>query len=388
MRSLVRLVVASALLAIAALLPLAAWQNQSTVGPIFEILSPPGGAYVSGRVTLKARVEPVSDIRNVSFYVDGSEICRPANVPFECEWDAGPTVAEHQIRAVANLKNGSRIVRTSRTKGVEYVESVEVDAVQVTATVSDGRGHFVKGLPQTAFRVFEEGQRQRITHFASEDVPLDLVVAIDISDSMGEALPKVKAAAKQFLDAIPTANPVTVLAFNDNVFELARASTDLGRRSEGLVNLEAWGATALYDVILRGIELLGRKTGRRALVVFTDGEDQGSHVPIEEVERRLAPSDVMLYMIGQGRGTSFETLKKTMRRLVDPTGGRTLFTDKPDELQKAFAELVSELSNQYLLGYSPSAIRRPGQVRRIKLEVDGRYHVRARQSYVYSPLVH
>jgi hypothetical protein len=96
-------------------------------------------------------------------------------------------------------------------------------------------------------------------------------------------------------------------------------------------------------------------------------------------------SDVTLYMIGQGRGTSFDELKKVMRRLVEPTGGRALFTDKADELQKAFSELLSELSNQYLFGYAPSGARRPNQVRHIKVEVDGRYQVRARQSYVYLP---
>jgi hypothetical protein len=89
-------------------------------------------------------------------------------------------------------------------------------------------------------------------------------------------------------------------------------------------------------------------------------------------------------MIGLGRGTSFETLKKTMLRLVEPTGGRAFFTDKADELQKAFDELLAELSNQYLLAYAPPA-GKANQVRHIKVDVDGRYQVRARQSYVYSP---
>ena len=71
--------------------------------------------------------------------------------------------------------------------------------MQVTATVGDGHGQFVRGLPQSGFHVFEDDQPQTITHFASEDVPLELVVAVDISGSMAPAMPKLKTAVKEFL---------------------------------------------------------------------------------------------------------------------------------------------------------------------------------------------
>ena len=77
-------------------------------------------------------------------------------------------------------------------------------------------------------------------------------------------------------------------------------------RSRAVDRLAPWGSTALYDVILRGVEMLGRQTGRKALIVFTDGEDQGSHATINDVERRLQSSDVTLYMIGQGRGVTLD----------------------------------------------------------------------------------
>src|SRR5262249_11972358 len=120
---------------------------------------------------------------------------------------------------------------------------------------------------------------------------------------------------------------------------------------------------------------------RKALVVFSDGEDQGSHATLNDVERRLQSSDVTLYMIAQGRGVTLESLKKIMERLVGPTGGRALFTDNIDELHGAFAALLDELSNQYLLGYSSTNARRDDTWRRIKVDVDGRHDVRARQGY-------
>jgi Ca-activated chloride channel homolog len=350
-----------------------------------QILAPAEGAYVSGPALIRAQVEPLGSASTVVFYVDGRQICAVTQLPYECDWNAGSRIIEHQIRVVASLTGGGRAVQTVRTRGVEFAESVEVDVVQVTSTVSDSRGHFVKGLPRSAFHVFEDGTRQTISHFAAEDSPLDLVVAVDISNSMTPAMPKLKVAVKEFLSAVPMQDRVTLLGFNDTIFTVTRRTTEPAERVKAVDRLAPWGATALYDVIIRGVELLGKETGRKSLIVFTDGEDEGSHAPIEEVERRLQASDVTLYMIGQGRGTSLELLKKIMQRLAQPTGGRALFTEKIDELKSAFAELLDELSHQYLIGYEPTNSRRDDTFRRIKVDVEGHYHVRARQGYRASP---
>jgi VWFA-related protein len=86
-------------------------------------------------------------------------------------------------------------------------------------------------------------------------------------------------------------------------------------------------------------------------------------------------------MIGQGRGLELEELKKVMRRLVTPTGGRATFTSKIEELRGTFGDLLNELSHQYLLAYTSTNTNRDGSWRRIKVDVDGRHQVRARQGY-------
>jgi Ca-activated chloride channel homolog len=174
---------------------------------------------------------------------------------------------------------------------------------------------------------------------------------------------------------------VTLLGFNDAIFALTRRTTDPNERVRAVDRLSPWGATALYDVLLRGTDMLGRQIGRKAVVIFTDGEDQGSHVTLADVERRLQSSDVTLYMIGQGRGVTLDILKKVMERLANPTGGRALFTDSIDELHESFADLLDELSNQYLLGYEPTNTKHDDVWRKIKVEVDGHHEVRARQGY-------
>jgi len=90
-----------------------------------------------------------------------------------------------------------------RTKSVGYSERVDVAVVQVTVTVTDGHGKFIRDVPQSSFHVLEDGHPQAITHFASEDVPLELVAAVDISGSMASAMPRVKSAVKQFLGEVP-----------------------------------------------------------------------------------------------------------------------------------------------------------------------------------------
>jgi VWFA-related protein len=346
-----------------------------------RILAPEEGSYVSGLARLWARVEPDGAASAVAFFVDGRQICVLPSFPYECEWDAGATVSEHQIRAVATLQGGGRVVHTVRTKSLGYVERVDVEVVQVTVTVSDNRGKFIRGIPQSAFHVLEDGRPQTITHFASEDVPLELIAAIDISGSMAPAMPKLKKSVKEFLGSVPTQDRVTLLGFNDNIMTLTRKATDPAERIRAVDRLAPWGSTALYDTILRSVDMLGRQAGRKALVVFTDGEDQGSHATINDVERRLQSSDVTLYMIGQGRGVTLESLKKVMERLSSPTGGRALFTDNIDELHDAFADLLDELGNQYLLGYVSANTARDGEWRRIKVDVDGHHDVRARQGY-------
>jgi VWFA-related protein len=382
-----RLVVALALAA----WPLATEARQSppaarpsAAAPAIRLVSPGEGSFVSGSTMLRALVDPPSaftQIAQLAFFADGRLVCQMPKPPYECAWDAGDGINEHQVRAVATLKNGSRLVDTVRTKNVAFSDHAEVDIVQVTATVTDGR-RFVTGLPRTSFRVFEDDVAQNITYFGSEKTPLEVVVAVDISGSMGPSMATMKAAVKNFLGALREGDQVTLLGFNDNVFTLSRRETTAAARTKALDRLQAWGGTALYDVILKALQMLGRQQGRRSLVVFTDGEDQSSHSTLDAVVRAVEASDATMYVIGQGRGTSTESLKQIQEKLARVSGGRAFHTADADELTTAFGEIVEELSSQYLLAYPPTNTKKDNTWRRIRVEVaEGDHTVRARQGY-------
>jgi Ca-activated chloride channel family protein len=354
--------------------------------PNVRIVSPREGSFVVGASRLQAAVDPSDLASGVVFFVDGVKTCTVSAPPFECEWNAGPTIAEHVVRLVVNLRAGGRIVQMARTAAAAFAETVDVDVVKVTVTVTDDRGRYISGLPRSSFRVSEDGRPQTISHFFSEDAPLELVVAVDMSASMRPAMSTVKQAVAEFLGALPSRHDVTLLGFNDSVFTVAPRSSDPAARIEAVNALSAWGPTALYDAILQGADLLDAQTGRKALVVFTDGNDSGSLATIADVEQRLQASDLTLYMIGQGQGLTSAALKAIMDRLSRPTGGRAFTTERAEDLHDIFIDLLEELSRQYALGYAPTNGARDNTWRQISVDVAGYRRVRARHGYRAVPL--
>jgi Ca-activated chloride channel homolog len=351
-----------------------------------QIVSPPDGSYVSDRLTLEARVLPRErrgEISDITFYADGKLICRATNVQLpRCEWDAGAVIKPHLIRVVATTTDGQRIVATSRTRDVDFTEGVAVRVVQVNASVTDRDGRFVPGLTASHFRLREDQRPQKIQHFASEEAPLEIVVAMDISGSMAGAIDELREAVRQFLIKLRPTDRVTLVAFNDEMFVLARGETNPEVRLKAVERLTAWGGTTLYDVIIRSLELVSRQPGRRSLVVFSDGEDQSSQASFATVDRALKGSDATLFMVGLGRGRQDSNLRETLEALTEPTGGRALFADRPSDLGKTFADVLNELTHQYLIGYESTNPARDGAWRTIELDLpDTRYRVRARQGY-------
>ncbi|MBI4476566.1 MAG: VWA domain-containing protein [Acidobacteria bacterium] len=373
-------------LAIALTVPLAAQTPEVSI----RIVSPGHDAYVSGPVMLRALLNPPTRedlVRQVNFFADGRLVCQLPQGPYECAWDAGPGIKEHHVRAVALLRDGGRAIDNVHTKGAEFAEHVDVDVVQVTVVVTDGEGRFVSGLGSEAFSVLEDGAPRPITYFAAENIPLDIVVAIDVSSSMGEAMPKVREAVKKFLSALRPQDRVTLLAFNHQVFPLARRELNSSARMRAVERLAAWGGTALYDVIAKGLDMLGHEQGRRAMVVFTDGEDQSSHITEAQVVRRVEASDATIYVIGQGRGARIQSLKDVQNRLALVSGGRAFQAEKVEQLSGAFNDIIDELSHQYLLGYPP-ADKQDDAWREIRVEMTDaskKYRIRSRQGYRATP---
>ena len=374
-----RQLLAAVLLVLAAVL-----SGQAQSAPTLRFASPTDETYASGLVVLRVVVDGDSAsslIEDVTFFADGRQVCVVPGTTPQCKWDAGPQLTTHAIRAVARLKSGGRLVANVRTKDAGYVEAVSVDAVLANAVVTEG-GRFVKGLTRDDFKIFDDGRERPVTSFQSNEAPLEVVLALDVSASMSTSLADVKAAAEGFLRALRPQDRVTVVAFNNALFTLSRGVTGT-EALPALNKLTAWGATALYDVIVRSLQLLSRQPGKHALVIFSDGDDSASQATLDQVRKLVADSDAMLMAVGLGRGSTVDELKEKLESLADASGGRVLFAEKSDELTESFAKVVEDLINQYTLGFEP---QRDGRDHQIRVQVPGRgVRVRARRVYTAPP---
>jgi VWFA-related protein len=209
-----------------------------------------------------------------------------------------------------------------------------------------------------------------------------MVLALDVSSSMRAALPSVRESAKRFLAGLRSGDQVTLLGFNDNVFTLAPRSRDREARVKAIDLMRAWGGTALYDVVLSGLNLLSRHPGRRSMLLFSDGDDQSSHASFEAAVARAESSDATIYVIGQGRAIRTQELRTVLKKFATTSGGREFFAEDAQRLDRFFEEILEDISNQYLVSYSYPYEERDGQWHAIKVEVgDGKYQVRAREGY-------
>ena len=358
--------------------------EQQPPAPTVRIISPAADALVGGPMRIEATVEPkeaLAQVQAINFFANGRLVCTSERPPYGCSWDPGNVVRGHHLRIVATLKDGRRFVGNLRTKDPGYSEKVLIEAVLVPVIVTDG-GQFVRGLRQQEFEVFEDGVRQPIASMVSENAPLDLVVAIDISGSMEDSLHEVKPAVRQLLSKLRTGDAATLLGFNDTTFVVAEREKDRKTRESAVELLTSWGGTALYDATVRALDLVSREWGRKGVVIFSDGDDRNSLTRRDAAMARVQASDAMLYTVGFGAGATVPQLKTSLESYAKSTGGRAFFPRQVAELDRVFDDIVSELANQYVLSYSPTNLKSDGKWRNIKVQVrKHNYDIRARRGY-------
>jgi len=349
-----------------------------------RISYPPADAIVSGPTRIEVSFAPaeiVSQVASVMFQANGRVLCTVDQQPFACPWDPGDAVRQNHLRVVATMRDGSRLITTLFTKDVGYTEQVRTDAILVPVIVTD-HGRFVGGLGQQDFEIFEDEKPQRVATITSEESPLDLIVAIDISGSMEDALDEVKAAVKQLLAKLRPGDAATLIGFNDTTFIVAEREKNRQVRESAVDLLSAWGGTALYDATIRALDLVTRQTGRKGVVIFSDGDDRNSLTTRDTAMSRVQSSDAMLYTVGFGSGATVPKLRASLESYARATGGRPFFPRQTKELDGVFDEIVADLAHQYVLSYAPTNVKRDDGWRNIKVRVrNGKYDVRARRGY-------
>jgi Ca-activated chloride channel family protein len=225
-----------------------------------------------------------------------------------------------------------------------------VNLVEVYATVTDRKGEPVTGLTADAFEVFEEGQRQEVTVFTAAEMGLSVAVAIDRSFSMaGERLTAMTRASEQFLLALRPADRAMLVAIGSRVEVLAPLAADRSPGLRALATLDAFGSTSLHDAIVRALDEIQPGTGRRALVLLSDGIDRYSRASEADVLDRARRGDVLVYPIAIGKQRP-----PLFAELASVTGGRSVHVTDVKQLPATLKSIATELRAQYLLGYTPT----------------------------------
>jgi Ca-activated chloride channel homolog len=268
---------------------------------------------------------------------------------------------------------------------------VRTDEVNVVFTVVDKDGKFVRDLKQDQFRILDNKlpPRQMMNFAAQTDLPLQVGLLIDASNSIRDRFQFEKDAASEFLYEIirPKSDKAFVLAF-DETWDVTQDFTgDIDKLRTGVKVIKAGGGTALWDSVYfacRDKLMKEPSTGavRRAIILISDGEDNQSRVYRQEAINMAQRAEVIIYTISTSLVERHTKGDDDLRRLADATGGRAFFPEKLDDVVTALSDIQEELRSQYSISYRPDQFVTNGQFRPIQILTDSKkYKVRAKKGY-------
>lgn len=290
--------------------------------------------------------------------------------------------------------------------------TVNVDVVQLFFNVKDKKGGLIPNLTKTDFDLFEDGKPQTIKYFTAEsDLPLTLGILIDSSGSQQRVLPMEKEVGANFLNEIlRPKDEAFVISFDVDV-NLLQDFTNSGHALRTALNSATINAptsscgipgmgggpipcsatpqgTLLYDAVyLASHDELSKEVGRKAMILLTDGEDQGSKLKLMDAVEAAQKSDSIVYVLliaDRGAyGFGMYSGDSAMKKMTEQTGGRVIEVgNKQEKLKQAFDQIANELRSQYNIGYVPTNATKDGSFRKVEVRPRTKdYRVQARAGY-------
>jgi VWFA-related protein len=291
---------------------------------------------------------------------------------------------------------------------------VNVNVVGLFFNVKDKHGALIPNLTKDDFQVLEDGKAQTIKYFAAEtNLPLTLGILIDSSGSQRNVLDMEKQVGGAFLRQILTdKDEAYVIDFNVDAELVQDYTRDIHRLQAALNKVKIntgyvnpvpgagnpvptgnQAGTVLYDAVyLSAHDMLSKEVGRKAMILLTDGEDEGSRLKIKDAIEAAQKADSIVYVLlcaDRGFYGSFQvgySGEGEMHKLTEATGGRVINVgNKFDKLREAFDQIAAELRSQYNLGYTPSNAVLDGSYRKLEIKSKQSYKIQARAGYYATP---
>lgn len=328
-----------------------------------------------------------------------------------------------QPRKAPTIKSGSTAVDPSDQAPPpppsvsNEVINIDTNLVTTPVSVLDRNGRFIAGLKKKDFRILENGIPQKVEYFQSEEQPFTVILMIDISPSTRYSIDEIHYAAVTFVNQLRETDKVMVVAFDQRVRVLTEPTSDKKQLYAAIYKSQFGSGTSLYDAVDAAVSMdLVTTPGRKAVVVFTDGVDTTSRrsdyastiADVEEVDalfytiryntqRRGDQGAQMAALAGMnlppgviarlGRGQSdveYETGRTYLNTLAENSGGRMFEAESMTNLEASFSGVAEELRRQYAVGYYPDDTGKPGDRRKIKIEIVAKPKavVRSKTTYV------
>jgi len=327
---------------------------------------------------LEARVEvpPAKTLDRVEVYENDELITTLREPPWTARIPAskgGEPDPSAYVRVLAVLADGTSLEDVRLLSAGTPSERVEVNLVQLFAVVTNPDGAAVEGLGPEDFRVTVNGERRQVERFqVADDVPLTLGLLIDTSGSMDTLMIDAKQAAGRFLlQTLIQGDQAFLVDFADRPKLLQPPTGDTSALLGSFSRLLAGGATALYDAIVYSVAQIQETAGRRALVLVTDGFDEGSRFTTRRAihdARRLAVPIYVISLAGlyNERGS---VRRADLEAITEHTGGRVYYIHDKAELTAAYDEINRELRSQYVLAFGTERFLTEGELDDVKLDV-------------------
>ncbi len=292
------------------------------------------------------------------------------------------------LRVAARLDDGSTAEDAVALNASDIADRIDVRLIELAVVVTDASGRPVTGLPKEAFRVRQDGRAQEIAAFENAgELPLTLALAIDSSASMFLKLPDVsKAVAALLGDGLSSRDRAMLIDFDTQPRLVKSVTRDLDAVSFALRALTADGGTALWDAVGFSLAQLRGISGRKALVVYSDGIDEGERFSFSSCLAAARESGIPIYLIvanpraerGEDGGFLSEPSAVKFRKLAEAGGGQVYFIQPNQDLTGVYRQILSELRSQYTLGFYPQETASVEGWRKIEVEVKGESGLTAR----------
>jgi Ca-activated chloride channel family protein len=256
--------------------------------------------------------------------------------------------------------------------------------VELYVTVRDHNGRYVDGLPRDRFQIMDNGQQQFISVFESESTPLSCAILLDTTGSMAGVLPAVKNSIMHMIDELAADDSVAIYTFSVGLKRLQDFTSDKAVAKQAVLRSRASGQTALFDAISELAKEIEPRKGKKAIIVFTDGDDNASMLNARAAVQRAKKSGVPVYAIAEGDALKSAALLTEIREIAETTGAKFHEVRKTSNIAEVFQDISGDLGHTYLLAYKPPPST-DQKWRTIELAVSGGKGIKVRAKEGYFP---